>query len=76
MGRTDDKNRTFSPMTRDFLDLLETADEKLFEKRTILIDGRPVTKEELMQFIIQVRLTRQLKELGQKQSQTPPDPEE
>lgn len=75
MGRTDDKNRTFSPMTRDLLDLLHLSNEEIVNMRAAEIDGRPITKEELMQFIIQVRLLRQLEE--QKQKQPPPtNPEE
>lgn len=69
VGRTNDVSKTFSPMTRDLLDLLHLPDEQIIEMRAAEIDGRPVTKQEFKQFIAHVRVIRQLDE------QKPPDKE-
>ena len=60
MCRTNDKSTTFSNMTRDLIDLLHLPDEEILKIRVAEIDGKPVSKEDFKNFIIQVRLRRQL----------------
>lgn len=60
MCRTNDKSATFSNMTRDLIDLLHLPDEEILKIRVAEIDGKPVSKEDFKNFIIQVRLRRQL----------------
>ena len=60
MCRTNDKSTSFSPMTRDLIDLLHLSDEEILKIRVAEIDGKPVSKEDFKNFIMQVRLRRQM----------------
>lgn len=62
MCRTNETSKTFSPMTRDLIDLLHLSDEEIINIRLAEIDGIPVSKEDFKNFIIQVRLRRQIEQ--------------
>jgi len=60
MCRTNEASKTFSPMTRDLIDLLHLSDDEILKIRFAEIDGVAVSKEDFKAFIIQVRLRRQM----------------
>lgn len=62
MCRTNEVSKTFSPMTRDLIDLLHLTDEEILKIRVAEIDGVPVSKEDFKNFIIQVRMRRQIEQ--------------
>lgn len=59
-GRTPDRKKTYSPMTRELLDVLHLTDDEIIEQKPATIDGKPVSREEYKLFIAQVRAKRQL----------------
>jgi transcriptional regulator with XRE-family HTH domain len=59
-GRTNDKQKIFQVETRELMDMLHLSDDELFEMRLYTVDGKPLTKEDFINFITQVRAKRQL----------------
>lgn len=65
-GRTNDRKKTYSPMTRELLDVLHFSDEEIIEQKPATIDGKLVSKEDYKMFIAQVRAKRQLELMDDK----------
>lgn len=68
-GRTNDRKKTYSPMTRELLDVLHLSDDEIIEQKQATIDGKPVSKEDYKLFIAQVRARRQLELMDPKKDE-------
>lgn len=71
IGHTDDPSKHYSPVTREFLDLLHLSDEELYALEPHTLEGRVLTKNEFMSMIALIRAKRQL----EAEQQIPRNPE-
>ncbi|MCR8987894.1 helix-turn-helix transcriptional regulator [Brevibacillus laterosporus] len=61
LGRVIDPSRTLNQDVRLFVDSLELTDEEILKKINLInIDGKPLTKEEALEFIAFVRAKRMI----------------